>query len=489
MSLVTDVETSHERTPERAAGRAEDRRLAGLAAAVAGVSTACCVLAVVLAVRGDQVGIVDGIVAGDVVLGSVWPVVGALIVRAKPRNPVGWLMLVPALMGPYQVAGFYAAASNGEGPLGVLAAWYAVWGFAPYFFTLPVLPHVFPDGRPLSPRWGRVVAVTVGVAVVTTMARMFSDVPADLAPDVDNPLGIAGAPWLKYVTIVGASSLFLIGVPVAVLSLLVRMRRAQDTERTQLYWLFLGGLVLVVGAIVPFGGDLAQAWGLTIGLVGFPLGIGVGMLRHRLFDVELTLNRTVVLGLITGFVVAVYVLVVYVAQAVAPGSRWGVLLVAVAALVAAAGRDRVQEVVDRWLFGHRHNAYAVVAQVGRGVAAASQPADALQRLVEELREALRLPYVAFTGEGVSASTGTPVHGSRVVEVTALGERFGELHVGLRSRGEVAQGAGQPALVEHRWTQPVDQGPQLADRVPQPVAQPERALGELGLVGLLQPASQ
>lgn len=446
MSLVTDVETSHERTPERAAGRAEDRRLAGLAAAVAGVSTACCVLAVVLAVRGDQVGIVDGIVAGDVVLGSVWPVVGALIVRAQPRNPVGWLMLVPALIGPYQVAGFYAAASNGEGPLGVLAAWYAVWGFAPYFFTLPVLPHVFPDGRPLSPRWGRVVAVTVGVAVVTTMARMFSDVPADLAPDVDNPLGIAGAPWLKYVTIVGASSLFLIGVPVAVLSLLVRMRRAQDTERTQLYWLFLGGLVLVVGAIVPFGGDLAQAWGLTIGLVGFPLGIGVGMLRHRLFDVELTLNRTVVLGLITGFVVAVYVLVVYVAQAVAPGSRWGVLLVAVAALVAAAGRDRVQEVVDRWLFGHRHNAYAVVAQVGRGVAAASQPADALQRLVEELREALRLPYVAFTGEGVSASTGTPVHGSRVVEVTALGERFGELHVGLRSRGE-KWSAGQEQAVE------------------------------------------
>ena len=104
------------------------------------------------------------------------------------------------------------------------------------------------------------------------------------------------------------------------------------------------------------------------------------MLRHGLFDVELTLNRTVVFGLLTGFVVAAYVLAVYVVDAFAPGSRWGVLVVAGAALAAAAARDRVQEIVDRRLFGHRHNPYAVVAHVGRGVAAASQPVEGLQRL-------------------------------------------------------------------------------------------------------------
>ena len=274
--------------------------------------------------------------AGDVVLGTAWPLVGALVVRAQPRNPVGWLMLVPSLIGVYLLAGVYAESSGGEGPLGVLAAWFAIWGFAPYFFTLPVLPHVFPDGRPLSPRWGRVVAVTVGVGVVTTVARMFAPVPADLAPDVMNPFGVEGATWLRYVTMAGAASLFFVGVPLAVLSLVLRMRRAREPERTQLYWLVLGGLALVVAALLPFGGA-GETWGLAVGLLAFPAAIGVGMLRHGLFDVELTLNRTVVLGLITGFVVGVYVLVVYVAQAVAPGSHWGVLLVALAALAAAAG--------------------------------------------------------------------------------------------------------------------------------------------------------
>lgn len=433
MTLVT-LET----TPAEAVDDpTEGRRLFALAVSIAAFSTACCAIATVLAARTADVGILDGIVAGDTVLGSVWPIVGALIVRARPRNPVGWLMLVPALIGPYQVAGFYAASSNGEGPLGVLAAWFAVWGFAPYFFTLPVLPHVFPDGRPLSPRWGKVVAVTLGVAVVTTLARMFSPVPADLAPDVLNPLGVEGAIWLRYITMAGAASLFVVGVPLAVLSLLLRMRRAREPERTQLYWLVLGGIVLVCGAVIPFGGSLAQAWGLTVGLVGFPLGIGIGMLRHRLFDVELTLNRTLVLGAITGAVVAVYVVVVYVADAVAPGSRWGVLLVAVAAIAAASARDRVQDVVDRWLFGHRHNAYAVVSRVGRGVAAASRPVDALQLLVEGLREALRMPYAAFTSTdgAVSVASGEPTHGARVVTVTALGQPLGELHVGLRSRAE------------------------------------------------------
>ena len=81
-------------------------------------------------------------------------------------------MLVPALIGPYQVLSVYAAWCDGEGLLGGFATWVSVWGFAPYFFTLPVLPHVFPDGRVPSPRWRPVLLVVVGVAVATTVARM-----------------------------------------------------------------------------------------------------------------------------------------------------------------------------------------------------------------------------------------------------------------------------------------------------------------------------
>jgi signal transduction histidine kinase len=418
-----------------------DRGRALLGVVIAAVSVLCCAVAWVL-FSVVRIGGTASPTGGEYVLGTVWPIVGAMIIAARPRHPVGWLMLIPALIGPYLLAGVYAASSDGEGLLGATAAWFATWGFVPYFFTMPVLPHLFPDGRPLSPRWAKVVVAVVAVASITTIARMLSPVTTDLAPDVMNPLGTGALEWTKYVTMVGAVSLFFLGVPLAVLSLFVRLRRAQDVERTQLMWLFLGGVVLLVGALAP----VTDA-GLAVGLAGFPIGIGIAMLRHGLFDVELTLNRTVVFGVLTGFVVLVYVGVVYVADAVAPGSRWGVVLVAVAALGAAAGRDRVQALVDRTLFGHRHNPYAVVAHVGRRVADASQPVDALQRLVDGLRDALRLPYVAFTGADVSLTSGDPVHGSRMVPVTALGESVGELHVGLRAPREKWSTEQQAAIDE------------------------------------------
>jgi hypothetical protein len=152
-----------------------DRRRSGLAAAIAVAGTACCAAALVLS---EVVGVEGSASAtpAEYVLGTAWPVVGALIVRGQPRNPVGWLMLIPALIGPYLLAALYAAYSSGAGVLGAFCAWYATWGFAPFFFTMPVLPHLFPDGRPLSPRWGKVFVGVVAVAAVTTVARMFASV-------------------------------------------------------------------------------------------------------------------------------------------------------------------------------------------------------------------------------------------------------------------------------------------------------------------------
>ena len=438
-----------EHTTEPAPAAAEDRRLGLLAAVLAALAVACGVAAVVAEDAGGRSGDRVPIWLGDVVLGSAWPLIGALVVRAAPRNPVGWLMLVPGLLGPYQLAGVYADASGGEGPLGTLAAWYAVWGFAPYFFTLPVLPMVFPDGRPPSRRWSRLLAVTLGVATVTTVARMLSPIGSDLAPGGVNPFGVDGALWLRYVTSVGAVSLFVVFLPLAVLSLFWRRRRAVEPERTQLSWIFLGGIVLVAGATMPLG-TAAEGWGMVVGLLAFPLAIGLGMLRHGLFDAEFALHRTVVLGLVTAAVVAAYVAVVYGARAVAPGSRLDVLLVAVLALLAALARDRVQRLVDRWLF--RHAPLAVVARVGRGVAGAADPGSALQSLVAEARAALRLPSMAFVPvEGASVSSGAPAHGTRGLPVQALGLEVGTLEVGLPTR-------------RHRWTEAEERAlAEVADR--------------------------
>lgn len=411
--------------------RDRDRWLVGAAATLAVLAIVCCAVTPAFkAALGDRASDDAGL-PSDLVLGSVWPLVGALVVRAQPRNPVGWLLIIPAFLGPYQLLALYAGWQGGTGVLGGFAAWVAIWGFAPYFFTLPVLPHVFPDGRALSPRWRRVLVAMVAIASVTTVARMFAPVTADIVPDIENPLALPNGDWLNYVTLVGAVVVFAIGIPLAVASLWVRMRRSEGVERTQLQWLALGGTVLVVGATPLFPGE----FGLSMGLLAFPLAIGVAMLRHGLFDVAVTLNRTLVFGVLTGLVVAAYALAVYGIQEFAPGAKWGFLLVAAAALLAAAARDRVQALVDRLLYGHRHNPYAVVSRVGRNVASASQPVEALQRLVSGLREALRLPYVAFVGSGVSVASGDATHGTRSVEVHALGDPMGRLEVGLRSPDE------------------------------------------------------
>lgn len=409
------------------------------------VSVVCC--AATTAIRLDESFFVFSVYGPDLVFGIVWPIVGTLVVRAQPRNPVGWVLMTPAIFGPYQLLGWYADHSAGAGTLGAVAAWVAIWGFAPYYFTVPVLMQIFPDGRAASERWRPVLYGVLAVAVVTTVARMFAPVTADLAPDVANPLRLDGAMWLNDVTGVGSIALFFLGTPLGAISLGFRMRRARGIDRIRLQWLFLAGVVFVVGLAVPSSGGSSGA-GLAVGLAALPLGIGVAMLRHGLFDIELTLNRTVVFGVLSGFVVLVYVGVVYLAHAVAaPGSVWGGVAVAVAALVAAAARDRVQALVDRTLFGHRHDAYAVVAHIGRRVAVASQPVDALQHLVDGLRDALRLPWAAFVGGDVSVTSGVPVHGSRVVTVTALGESVGELHVGLRTRAEKWSSEEEAAIHE------------------------------------------
>jgi signal transduction histidine kinase len=411
-----------------------DRHLVAIAAVLAAVSVLCCaVTPAVQSAIGDRASDSSGL-PSDLVLGSVWPLVGALVVRAQPRNPVGWLMIIPALIGPYQLLALYAAWQGGTGLVGGFAAWVAIWGFAPYFFTVPVLPHVFPDGRALSPRWRRVLVAVLVVASVTTVARMFAPTTTDIAPNIDNPLALPHGDWLNYVTLVGALSMFVVGVPLAAASLVVRMRRASGVERTQMQWLVLGAVVLAVGVTPVLPGEL----GFSIGLLALPVAIGIAMLRHGLFDVALTLNRALVFGALTGLVVAAYALAVYGIQAFAPGSRWGFALVAAAALLAAAARDRVQALVDRLLYGHRHNPYAVITRVGRRVAAASEPVEALGRLVDGLREALRLPYVAFSGAGVDVASGTPAYGVRTVPVEALGEPMGTLEVGLR-------------VADERWT--------------------------------------
>ena len=410
-----------------------------LAAALALVSVACCVLARPLSEWLSTRTYVAPALWGDLVLGMAWPVAGALVVRAAPRNPVGWILVSAALVGPYHVAGYYAAIAGLPGrdlPLADLAAWVAVWGFAPYFYVLPLTLLLFPDGRALTRRWRAVVVGVLVVAGVTVVSRMLAPVTTDIAPGVANPWSVPW-PWLRPVTLTGSMTCIFVGNLLGLVSVLLRTRRAVGRHRAQMQWLLLGGTLLVVGFVLPVPGDSWREIVMAIGLLGPPVAIAIAILRHGLLDVEVALNRTLVLVVVSALVVSAYAGAVLLLGSVGATSGPGLLLVAGAALAAAGGRTVVQRAVDRLLFGHRRDPYAVVARVGRHIAPADEADEALRLLVDALRRALRLPWVAFVdpaGREVAAA-GRPVPTWHAERAVVLGQPMGELRAGLRRPGE------------------------------------------------------
>ncbi|MGW0876124.1 sensor histidine kinase [Streptomyces sp. NPDC002740] len=394
----------------------------------------------------------------DLVLGSVWPLVGALVARGRPRNPVCWLMLLPAMIGPYHLLAYYAGYSRlvATDPLPgwEVGAWVGCWGFAGYWFATPLVPLLFPHGRlETAPRRACAWAV-ISVAGAGTLAAMLRPSGTDPVPGVPNPLGIAGWEWLHTVMFVCAAATMLGGSLVAAVFLVLRTRAATGVEGAQLQWLMLGGLLmsfsffsfLLDDAEQPAPvGDLV----MLVGLLGPPASVAVAMLRHRLFDVELVLGRAIVFAVLSALVLGVYAAVVVGARLIAPGSLTGTCLIAFTALLAANGRGAVQAAVDRTLFGHRHDPYAVVAHVGRQVAPASEPTEAMQHLVDALRSALRLPYAAFESPAVAAASGRPAAGAgwRAFPCRALGRELGVLRVGRRSVNDPWTAKEQAAVEE------------------------------------------
>ncbi|MGV9273832.1 sensor histidine kinase [Streptomyces griseosporeus] len=394
----------------------------------------------------------------DLVLGTVWPLVGAVVARGRPRNPVCWLMLLPAMIGPYHLLAYYAGYSRlvAAKPLPgwEVGAWVGCWGFVGYWFATPLVPLLFPYGRlETVPR--RVCArIVVTVAGIGTLATMLRPSGTDPVPGVPNPLGIAGWEWLHVVMLVCAVATMLGGTLVAAVFLVLRTRAATGAERAQLQWLMLGGLLMAFSFLSLLLDDVQQPalvgdLVMLIGLLGPPASVAVAMLRHGLFDVELVLGRAIVFTVLSALVLGVYAGVVAGARLIAPGSLTGTWLLAFTALIAANGRGAVQAAVDRTLFGHRHDPYAVVAHVGRRVAPAGEPAEAMQHLVDALRSALRLPYAAFESPAVAAASGTPAAGAgwRSFPCRALGRELGVLRVGRRSVNDPWTAKEQAAVEE------------------------------------------
>ncbi|WP_241829816.1 histidine kinase [Parafrankia colletiae] len=355
----------------------------------------------------------------DLVLAVAFPLVAALVLVYQPRNRVGWLLLTTALTGPYLLASQYAALALLPGeqrlPAQDAATWFAVWGYVPYFVLWGLVPALFPDGRLPSRRWRVPVAATAVAIGCHLIARMLCPTRLDVSATLWNPYGLEAATWLRYVTMVTALAVIFGGGLLGLMAVVTRLRRSTGVERARLQWLVLGVACLVgatlLGAL-PHGPD-AQATGLGMGtgMVLLVAAIGIGAVRHRLFDIGTALSRTLVYGLLTAFLLLAYAATVAGAGALVPGRRIAYGVLAVAALVAAAARDQVQRLVDRLLFGATRDPYEVLAVLGGRLDLATGPMDALSQLADGVREALKVPYVAIESSDVRLATiesGTPV---------------------------------------------------------------------------------
>lgn len=240
---------------------------------------------------------------------------------------------------------------------------------------------------------------------------------------------------------------------VMVASLVVNVRRARrDPEIRRDLTLVAGGLattgVLFAGLnLVPDSVAVVPESVFVFALLPLPLSVAYALLRHGLFDTRAVVNRTIVYVVLTAGLVAGYTAGIAVLQSVLRVSDLtaSVPFTALLAVGFAPVRDRVQRLVDRLMYGRRDEPYAVLAEVGRGLQASGEPVESLQRLVEAIADALRLPHVAVrlgTGSAdpaasrtTAAETGFPVGEPLRLPLVHQGVRLGLLEASPRSAGE------------------------------------------------------
>jgi hypothetical protein len=336
-------------------------------------------MGIVLFGSGGEDGILTTLVVGYVL-------VGALVATRLPANPIGWLLL---FIGLWLSLGALADANvrSADAPLMSLSAWFSAWGWFAWLIVASVfLPLLFPTGRPPSPRWRPVLwlgAVALAFSVLGNGLKP-GTVDTDSAVPVENPIGIAGAKDVLSFMADAGNLLALLAFVLAAASLVVRFRRSSGRERLQLKWFAYAGLLVAGGLftsmMVVLVGNEDEGPSAAIGAVGWftvlfgiviaiPVATGVAILRHRLFDIDVVIRRTLVYaGLTAALLLSYLAAVLLLGLALSPLTEQSDLAIAGSTLAVAALfrplRVRIQAAVDRRFFRRRFDARRTIEQFG-----------------------------------------------------------------------------------------------------------------------------
>ena len=379
--------------------------------------------------------------------------VGGIVASRRPSNPVGWFFLGSALsfataVLTHEYATYGLLTEPGSLPLAGAMVWPQSWLWVPgAVLILAFLPLYFPDGRLVSHRWRPVVWFAVAFSVFG--AAISAVEPGEIQDSgFANPLGVDVRLPFEGIIDIAVLPLWLGLLFVSGASLVIRFRRAMGEERQQIKWLaFAASIIpvwfLVSPAVEAVAPMLFQVLEVLL-FMGIPISAGIAILKYRLYDIDLVINRTLVYGALTACVVGIYVLLVgYMGVLFHANDNLLVSLVAtgVVAVVFAPLRERLQRGVNRLMYGERDDPYAVLSRLGQRLKATSTPEAVLPAIVETVAGALKLPYAAITlkhddafervAEAGSATAGEPL----VVPLAYGTEIIGQLILAPRAPGE------------------------------------------------------
>ena len=358
----------------------------------------------------------------DVLISTVfllYPLVGIVIVRRRPRNPIGWLLIATGaswgLVAASIAYGDWALkVHRGAVAGGAEVASVSLWAWAPAVAITGVfLLLVFPNGHLPGPRWRWLVYVCGAAVIASIGVDVVNPGPMSTVgfPGHDNPFGLAA---LEPVTSALEPVVILIPLSTlaAIASVVVRYRRAGLTERLQITWLAASGalcgvsygVILVLGAAftqadepTPGWLDAAQGvWFVSLGLI--PVAIGIAVMRYRLFEIDVIIRRTLTYALVAAAIAAIYLVgVTAVSSAVQNASgQSSALAVTVSTLLAVVAfrplQTRVKRAVD-----HRFSR------------ATYDTAVTLEQFGATLRNQIDLDSLEHEMLGVVGSTVKPVH--------------------------------------------------------------------------------
>jgi hypothetical protein len=301
--------------------------------------------------------------------------VGAVIApRAPSDNPIGWLFCVVGVL--FAVTHFTAeyaiytllAAPESQLAGGEAAAWLTSWLWVPQLGSVALVVLLFPDSRLLSRGWRWFAWLSVLLVLVGTVLCAFAPGPTIALGPINNPLGVESLPNEAYKNVERVMNALIL---VAVISLIIRLRRARELERQQIKWFVYAIVLMISGGVLtyPVSEVIGSVWlrwisfvPFIVGVMAIPISMGIAILRYRLYDIDILINRTLVYGSLTATLVALYfgsIVLLQGAFVALTGERSTLAVVASTLLIAALFnplRHRIQSFIDRRFYRSKYDA-------------------------------------------------------------------------------------------------------------------------------------